>query len=238
MNRSVKIPAVIVSIGVAAAVLCGGPTLACAQEHHEGHRRSVKHSHHEGGSVGRWLPRLEGADRDGWQRPDYVTELLGISPGMTVADLGTGTGYFVPHLAAAVGERGHVLALDIDDELVEYVVERARTEGLVNVDARVIAPDDPRLETGTVDRVLIVNTWHHIHDREAYAARLARALTGSGAVYVVDFTVDSPHGPPRDHRLTPERVAAELSAAGLTITVLDEELPWQYVVVGRLVAVD
>jgi hypothetical protein len=55
---------------------------------------------------------------------------------------------------------------------------------------------------------------------------------------VVDFTQDSPHGPPRHHRLAAEQVAAELAAAGLAVATIDEELPWQYVVVGRLVATD
>jgi ubiquinone/menaquinone biosynthesis C-methylase UbiE len=163
-----------------------------------------------------------------------VIELLEISPGMTVADLGTGTGYFVPHLAAAVGESGTVYALDVDAELVEYVADRAKKEGFANVDARVIPYDDAGLEIGTVDRVLIVNTWHHIQDREAYAGRLARALKPLGAVYVVDITMDSPQGPPRSHRLPQKDVMAELTAGGFAVTVLDEELPGQYVVVGRL----
>ena len=214
-------------------VALGYPVTATAQEHHEEHQAAVEHSRREGGSVDRWLPRLEGADRDGWQRPAYVIGLLDISPGMTVADLGTGTGYFVPHLAAAVGENGTVLALDVDAELVDYVAERARSEGFANVDARVIPYDDPGLDSGTVDRVLIVNTWHHIQDRETYAGRLARALKTTGAVYVVDITMDSPEGPPRSHRLPPQKVVDDLTAGGFTVTVLDEELPGQYVVVGR-----
>jgi ubiquinone/menaquinone biosynthesis C-methylase UbiE len=212
------------------AVALSMPAIAFAQEHGgHGHDREKR------GSVDRWLPRLEGGDRDSWQRPGYVIDLLGIGPGMTVADLGTGTGYFVSHLAEAVGNDGRVLALDVDAELVEYVAERASNDGFANVDARVIPYDDPGLDEGTVDRVLIVNTWHHIHDREAYTRKLARALTPDGAVCVVDITMDSPVGPPKSHRLAQHEVEAELAAGGLSVEVLEEDLVGQYIVVGRMI---
>jgi SAM-dependent methyltransferase len=232
MNTSEQLQKAIVMVFLV-AVIVTSPISLPAQEHHEGHGGG-EHASGESGSVERWLPRLEDPDRDGWQRPEYVVELLDMEPGAAVADLGTGTGYFVPYLAAAVGPGGTVYALDVDAELVDYVAERAKNEGLANVDARVIPYDDPGLEPGSVDRVLIVNTWHHIEDREAYAAKLATALTPTGAVYVVDITMDSPQGPPKWHRLAQDVVEAELAAGGLEVVVLDEELEGQYVVVGRL----
>ena len=180
-----------------------------------------------------WLPRLEGEDRDSWQRPDQLADLLEISPGMEVADLGAGTGYFLSALSAAVGQEGRVLALDVDQELVDYMAQRCRNDGLANVDARLVAFDDPGLDVGSVDRVLIVDTWHHISGREAYAVKLAMALAAGGRVYVVDFTDESPYGPSRAHRLSAVEVQAELEAAGFETEVADEALPYQYVVVGR-----
>lgn len=238
MRRTGILTSALVFIGVAAASIVGVPGTALSQDHGHRHGESAQRGQDERGSVDYWKPRLEAADRDQWQRPELVIEELEISPGMTVADLGTGTGYFVPHLAAAVGEHGRVLALDVDDELVEHVVERAREQGLGNVEARVVGFDGPGLDPASVDRVLIVNTWHHIDGREAYAGRLAASLRPGGGVYVVDFTQDSPHGPPRHHRLAAEQVAAELAAAGLAVATIDEQLPWQYVVVGRLEATD
>jgi SAM-dependent methyltransferase len=219
------------AIGVVALLVGAATGAAIAQDHQHRHGQQGAHGGRSG--VDYWLPRLESEGRDGWQRPELVIEELEISPGMTVADLGTGTGYFVPHLSAAVGEGGTVLALDVDEELVEFVADRARQRGLDNVEARVIAFDDPGFAPASVDRVLIVNTWHHIDGREAYAARLAESLRPGGGVYVVDFTLDSPHGPPKHHRLAAEEVASELAAAGLEVTSLSEELPWQYIVVGR-----
>jgi cyclopropane fatty-acyl-phospholipid synthase-like methyltransferase len=171
--------------------------------------------------------------RDAWQKPAEVLKLLAIAPGMTVADLGAGTGYFVPHLARATGEGGRVLALDVEPDLVRYLGERAQKEGLPQVTARLIPRDDPGLEPGSVDRVLIVDTWHHIGGRDAYAPRLAASLAPGGRVVIVEVTPQSPHGPPKRHRLAPAQVVNELRAAGLEAQVVKERLPRQYVVVGR-----
>jgi SAM-dependent methyltransferase len=180
-----------------------------------------------------WKDRFEGPDRDAWQKPEHVVQLLAIAPGMTVADLGTGTGYFVPHLSRAVGPTGKVLALDIEPDMVRYVAERARREALGNVEARACAADDPSLADGSVARILIVDTWHHIPARGAYAKKLEKALAPGGFVMVIDFTRRSPHGPPVRHRITAEQVIRELAEGGLAAEQVDSELSDQYVVVGR-----
>ncbi len=172
--------------------------------------------------------------RDEWQKPARVVELMAITPGMTVADVGAGTGYFAPHLSRAVGPSGKVIAEDIEPKMVEWLEARAKRERLDNVRPLLGTADDPKLPAGEVDRILVVDTWHHIDDRAAFSKKLAAALKPGGAVFVVDFTLDSPHGPPREARLSPDTVAADLRAAGLTAEVLaDAGLPHQYVVRGR-----
>jgi cyclopropane fatty-acyl-phospholipid synthase-like methyltransferase len=152
---------------------------------------------------------------------------------MTVADVGAGTGYFLPYLARAVGPAGKVLALDIEQDMVRFMKERAAREGLANVAPAVVPIDDPQLPAGGVDRVLVVDTWHHIDHRGAYAARLRAGLAPGGAVFVVDFKLDAAHGPPREHRVAPEQVIAELAQGGLAAEVVATSLPEQYMVVGR-----
>jgi len=152
---------------------------------------------------------------------------------MTVADIGAGTGYFEPHLGRAVGPAGRVLALDVEPNMVDHLRERCAEAGLANVEARRVAPEDTGLAPASIDRILIVDTWHHVGERERYAARLREALRPDGAVLVVDFTLASPHGPPPPMRLSAEEVAAELAAGGLAVEVVPETLPWQYVVRGR-----
>lgn len=199
------------------------------QQHEEHHDRV-----HEFEDAAAWAERFNDPERDAWQKPAQVIELMGIQPGMTVADIGTGTGYFLPHLAGAVGETGTVLALDVSDEMIAWV----RTEMLPdipgdNVQARVVAPDDPALPDASVDRILIVNTWHHIADRPGYAAGLLHDLKPGGSVTIVDFTKEAEDGPPVEARLEPDKVVRELESGGLSAEIVVEELPRQYVVVGR-----
>lgn len=181
-----------------------------------------------------WATRFDAPDRDAWQKPDQVIAQLAIEPGMTVADIGAGTGYFLPHLSRAVGASGAVLGLDIEKDMVRYMTERVSRENLANVEARQVAGDDPQLAAASVDRILVVNTWHHIPGRERYADKLASALRPGGAIYIVDFTLDSERGPPREHKLAPDIVARELAQAGLAVETRSDALPEQYIVVARL----
>jgi len=179
-----------------------------------------------------WAEEFDDPSRDAWQKPEVVVAALQIAPGMTVADIGAGTGYFEPHLSRAVGPNGRVVALDVEPDMVRYLTERAAREQLANVDVRQVAGDDPELPAASVDRILIVDTWHHIANRAAYAGRLAAALKPGGKVVVVDFRRDATRGPPAAHRIPPEEVARELSAGGLAVRVPDAGLPEQYVVEG------
>ncbi|MGK3962679.1 class I SAM-dependent methyltransferase [Sorangium sp. So ce1667] len=207
---------------------------------HAGHgAEHAGHGHGAGPLVHRferaeeWVARFEGPERDAWQKPASVVAAMRIAPGMRVADLGAGTGYFLPHLSRAVGPAGAVIGLDIEPDMVRYMTERATRERLANVTARQVRPDDPGLEPGSVDRILVVDTWHHIPDRPAYAAKLKAALRPEGAVVVVDFTDAARQGPPKEHRIPAETVAAELRAGGLSPQIVAEDLPEQYIVVGK-----
>lgn len=199
---------------------------------HPGGAEHAPHAghHHDFSDAERWAELFDDPERDAWQRPTEIVELLAIEPGMTVVDLGAGTGYFLPHLAPAVGDHGSVVALDVEEAMVEHMRRRIAEQGIARAEARVVSPDDPGLAPGSVDRILIVDTWHHIGDREAYAAKLREALEPGGFVLVIDFTPDSPHGPPPAMRLPSATVAAELRAGGLEPTLLSETLPYQYAV--------
>lgn len=193
------------------------------------HRPGMKHDFSD---VDKHVMSFDSPERMAWQKPDHVIELMAIVPGMRVVDLGAGTGFFEPPLARAVGPGGRVLALDVEPKMVEHLARRASEAGLGQVEARVVDPADPGLAPASVDRILIVNTWHHIDDRGTYAAKLRDALAPGGSIWVVDFEKDSAKGPPGEHKLRPHEVIAELEAGGLAAVQIEEELPEQYVVVA------
>jgi len=99
------------------------------------HPGQADHFAHRFKNPAQWAARFDDPKRDSWQKPKRVVELLGIKPGMTVADVGAGTGYFLPHLSGAVGAKGKVLARDIEPGMVRYMTERAEREKLANVTA-------------------------------------------------------------------------------------------------------
>ncbi len=201
--------------------------------HHGGHGYKHETSDHDFSVAEEWSARFDSPRRKAWQKPEEVVGLLGVEVGMTVVDLGAGTGYFLSYLSHAAGDGGRVLALDPEPDMVRFMGERAEREGLTNVEPRRIPFDDPQLEPASVDRVLIVNTWHHVGERADYARKLFAALKPGGGVYVVDFTRDSPSGPPVEERLDPEQVISELVEGGLEAAAVEETLPRQYVVAGR-----
>lgn len=181
----------------------------------------------------RWAKDFDNPERDAWQKPDEVVALLKLAAGMKIADIGAGTGYFEARLSRAVGPTGAVLAIDVEDGMVKYLTERAKREGLANVTASKGAYDDPKIAPSSVDRILIVDVWHHIDGREAYAAKLRDALVPGGFVAIVDFTLEATHGPPKEHRVPADQVKKELESAGLACEIASETLPEQYVVIGK-----
>ncbi len=214
------------------------PLLACAApaagasdkqpHHHHGHSTV----HHDFSDAPEWAKRFDDPARDAWQKPADVAQLLALSPGMTAVDLGAGTGYFARYLAQPVGANGKLLALDVEPNMVVYMKERFAKEGLANAEPRVCPTDSTGLAAGSADRVLIVDTWHHIERRTEYAKHLAGILRPGGFVLIVDFTQETDKGPPPQHRIRAEQVIEELEAGGLDATIVDETLPDQYAVKG------
>lgn len=182
----------------------------------------------------KWAKRFDDPARDAWQMPKEVVTLMGIEAGMTVADIGAGTGYFLPYLSAAAGQTGSVLGLDIETDMVRYMELRAENEKLLNVKAKVVTVSDPGLAPASTDRVLIVDTWHHIPNRVDYTKKMATGLRAGGAIFIVDFTLETERGPHKEHRLAPEVIIQELEEAGLVAEVIQEPLPDQFIVKGQL----
>lgn len=179
-----------------------------------------------------YAERWEDPERDGWQRPAALVEALGVQAGMTVADIGTGTGYLLPYLHRAVGSEGQVYAVDVSEEMLAWVRRRAEQEDLDTVQTVEAAPGASGLTRASVDRAIMINVWHHIADRPAYARDLHGALRDGGVLFIVESDPDSHDdgGPPRHYRLAPATVIAELKGAGFSASREDFDLDRQYVI--------
>ena len=189
-------------------------------------------SHRHGfGDAEHWAQVFDDPARDAWQKPHEVIQALALAPDAVVADIGAGTGYFALRLAAMV-PAGRVYAVDVEPDMVAHVAERAKREKRSNLIAVVAAPDNPRL-TEKADVILLVNVYHHIDQRDRYFSRLRASLKPGGRLAVIDFRLDSPDGPPKAARIPPERVVAELKAAGYSLTQEHDFLPRQYFLVFR-----
>jgi ubiquinone/menaquinone biosynthesis C-methylase UbiE len=137
-------------------------------------------------------------------------------------------------LSEAVGPRGTVFAVDPEPNLVAHLRARAERERTANVVPVLASSDNPRLPTGGVDLVLILDTYHHLDDRLRYFRDLARVLRPGGRVAVIDWHKRPlPVGPDLDHKLAREQVVAEMTAAGWTLDSESDVLPYQYFLLFR-----
>ena len=186
---------------------------------------------HRFADADRWAHVFDDPSRDAWQKPHEVIQALAPAPDARIADIGSGTGYFSVRLAHAV-PKGRVYGVDTEPDMVKYLAERARREGLKNVVSVAGRPDDAALPE-KVDLVLMVDVYHHVGDREAYFSRLRGSLKPGGRVAVIDFSETSKDGPPKRERISPTRVRAEMQRAGYTLAEEHRFLPNQYFLVFR-----
>ncbi|RDE05387.1 class I SAM-dependent methyltransferase [Sphingomonas aracearum] len=147
--------------------------------------------------------------RDRLNEAGEVMDKAGIAPGMTVADIGAGEGYYTIRLAQRVGRGGRVLAEDIMASVRDQLAERVARERLENVSVRLGAPSDPRLPANSFDRVLMVHMYHEIEQPYEFLWRMRPSLRPSGLVVVVDAD-----RPTRDHGTPPALLRCEMAAVG------------------------
>jgi SAM-dependent methyltransferase len=165
----------------------GAPVHAGHPHRAHGHGGGRDRVGHDAWSAEEYARRLESPDRDRWQQPQALVEALGITAGQRVAEVGAGSGYLLPYLSRAVGPSGRVLAEDVRDDLLALARARVARDSLGNVETRLGAFDDPRLEAGAYDLVLMVDVYHHIEERGPFLARVAAALARGGRLVIVDF---------------------------------------------------
>ena len=168
---------------------------------------------------------LEDPRRDEWQKPEEVLRRLHLRPGMKIADIGAGTGYFAVRLARHE-TAPLVYAVDVAPKMVAFLRERATKEKLDHLRPVQGGDSSPNLPE-PVDLVLVVNTYHHIGDRIRYFQKLEPSLKPQARVVIIDWTPQSPMGPPAAHRFPPEQIQSEMGRAGYRLVEQHDFLPYQ-----------
>ncbi len=158
------------------------------------------------------LSIFEDAERANNLQIDRVMDILGISEKKTVADIGAGSGWFSVRAAKRVGTAGKVYAVEINQEFVDHISNRAKTEGFSNIKTILSKPDDPMLPAASLDAVLILKTYHEIAEPVILMKKLRASMKKGGLVGIIDRD-----GNGADHGLDAETVIHEMKQAGFTL---------------------
>ena len=130
---------------------------------------------------------LSAPDRDERQRPRELVKAMGLTRGMTVGDVGTGIGYMLPFLSRNVGPAGRVFAEDIFDDYLAAARQTAESQRLNNVVFIKGTEQDPKLPENSLDRVLVLDVYHHFDYPEAMLAGIYKALKPDGRLVIVEY---------------------------------------------------
>lgn len=179
-----------------------------------------------------WLERPE---REREEAPSRAVEALELRDGMVVADIGAGTGYYALRIAPRVAPRGRVLAVDIQQEMLELLSARAKQNGVPNVVPILGEVADPRLPADSVDLVLMVDVYHELEYPYEMMQALKRALKPDGRLVLIEFRAEDPRVPIKEvHKLSEAQAKKEMEAAGFLWEKTDARLPWQHILFFRI----
>ncbi len=188
----------------------------------------MSHDPHERRFSPEKMAKLDSPMRHERQPASPLVDALDLDPDTVVADLGVGTGFFARPIAARLrqlGGAGKVIGLDVSDEMLDEFERRSAEDGLQSwIKTRAVSGDgDLPLPDASVDRIISVNTVHELDDLPLVFAELRRLLRPGGKVILVDWRKRGPFdkGPPEDHRIGSEAVAAELRVAGFDVSFDD-----------------
>ena len=174
---------------------------------------------------------LERPNRERQERTDLLLANLELQPGDTVVDLGAGTGYFSLPMARMV-RAGKVLAVDIQPEMLTIIRDRAKKEGLANIEPVLATPTSPGLPADSVDLVLMVDAYHEFSHPFEVMSEVTRALKPSGRVVLVEYRGEDPMVPIKPlHKMTADQVKREMALVGLGLLEQRDILPQQHFLV-------
>jgi SAM-dependent methyltransferase len=176
-----------------------------------------------------WLERSE---REFEEEPDKALDALGPLTGLTIADVGAGSGYFTVRLAARVGAKGRVYANDLQPEMLKMLAVRLARENVRNVTLVQGAIDDPKLPPSSIDLVLMVDVYHEFSEPQKMLRAIRTGLKPGGRLVLLEYRKEDPDVPIRfEHKMSVAEARMELEAEGFSLAKVDGRLPRQHILI-------
>jgi ubiquinone/menaquinone biosynthesis C-methylase UbiE len=186
-------------------------------------REIAQTMHYSGAS---WLTR------ESRQREEDCKTLLAalrVKPGDVVCDLGCGNGFYSLKIAKLVGERGRVIGVDIQREMLEFLKARAEAERINNIEPVLGTVTDPKLPAGSVDLVLLVDVYHEFSNPAEMLAAIRKSLKPAGRVALAEFRGEDDKVPIKPlHKMTKAQIMKEFPPNGFKLVEEFDKLPWQH----------
>src|SRR5262249_53722294 len=171
-----------------------------------------------------WLERPERKEEE---RPDLVLAALDLKPGMKVADIGAGSGYYSSRMAERVGPGGKVYAVDVQPEMLDILRLQMKAQKVTNVTPILGTETDPKLPAGELDLAIMVDVYHEFEYPYEMLAAIVKALRPGGRVVFVEFRGGDPDVPIKAvHTMTEAQVRREASVQPLEWVKTVGGLPW------------
>jgi ubiquinone/menaquinone biosynthesis C-methylase UbiE len=178
-----------------------------------------------------WLERSE---REIEEMPETALDKIGLKPGMVIADVGAGVGYFTIRIAKRVAPEGKVLAVDVQPEMLAKLRRRATEAKLTNIQPMLGSESDPRLPERCCDVILMVDVYHELSQPQVMLQKLRRALKDDGRLVLLEYRKEDPHIPIRsDHKMSVAEAKAEVEAEGYKLDAVLKDLPRQHILIFR-----
>ena len=178
-----------------------------------------------------WLERPERAHEEG---TDLVLAALDIKPGMVIADIGAGTGYYARRMGRRTGSRGLVYAVEVQPAMMALLEKNLARHHATSVKTVLGTATDPRLPAASLDLAVMVDVYHEFEYPYEMLAAIVRALKPDGRVVFVEFRANDPAVPIKPlHTMTEEQVRKEAAVHGLEWVKTVHSPPWQHVIIFR-----
>ncbi len=173
-----------------------------------------------------WLMRRVREQEEG---PSKMREQLRVKSGMVICDMGCGNGYHTLPLAEMVGEKGKILAVDVQPEMIEMLRQNIERKGLKNIEPINGLYHDPKLPPNTCDMILLVDVYHEFSHPVQMLSSMRAALKPEGQLVLVEFRAEDDSVPIKpEHKMTKEQINKEMNANGFELKREYDGLPWQH----------